>query len=167
MGKASNIVIALYVNVEKDHLKFISGEGAKLEHDKQRREQVASYLILREWVRQNVVEQEHMHRFLEGMHEIEGRGYLFKINGVHWGEERNPLYLLIQRTLKEMADAFDCTLHSGDSTPYALEYAHVRSDGMEYDTVRLGAYAYAVGVVVETEVAGDFLASIPTGIDHV
>jgi hypothetical protein len=58
-----------------------------------------------------------------------------------------------------MADAFNCEEHSNHSTPYALEYSWVKGNGMEYNTIRMGAYAYAVGVKVETEVAADFLVA--------
>jgi len=97
-----------------------------------------------------------MHRFADSMTEVDGRGYMFELNSVGWGDRNDPFYLLLHRTLNEMAETFDCKSHSNHSTPYALEYSWVRGNGMEYDTVRLGAYAYAVGVKVEVETAADF-----------
>jgi hypothetical protein len=98
-----------------------------------------------------------MRRFVEGMTEIEGRGYLFEFDHVRWGNTLDPFYLLVDRTLRDMAETFNCEANSNHSTDYALEYAYVKGNGMEYDTVRLGAYAYAIGVKVETEVANDFI----------
>ena len=89
------------------------------------------------------------------MTEVDGRGYLFELPHVKWGNEGNHFFVLLRDTLKEMADAFNLHPHSNCSTPYALEYSWVKGNGLEYDTVRLGAYAYAVGVKVETEVAND------------
>jgi hypothetical protein len=90
------------------------------------------------------------------MTEVDGRGYMFEFHSVRWGDERDPFYLLVQRTLKEMAEAFNCEEHSNHSTSYALEYSYSKGLGMEYDTKRMGAYAYAVGVKVEVEVAKSF-----------
>lgn len=151
VGKSASVVIALYANV---HGRNAQLSQARAEY---KREQAACFAILREWVRQHIRETRHMHRFAVNMTEIEGRGYLFELRHVKWGNENNPFYLLLQRTLKEMADAFNCEEHSNHSTPYALEYAYTIGNGMEYNTVRMGAYAYAVGVKVETEVAADFL----------
>ena len=97
-----------------------------------------------------------MYVFNEFMTEVDGRGYMFELRHVKWGDETDPFYLLLARTLKEMAETFGCKSHSNNSTPYALEYSWVRGNGMEYDTVRMGAYAYAVGVKVEVETAADF-----------
>jgi hypothetical protein len=121
---------------------------------------MASFAILREWVRQHLREKPEMYKFMDGITTIDGRGYLFELYNVDWGNETNPFYLLIQRTLKEMAETFDCDPHSNCSTPYALEYSWVKGGGMEYDTVRLGNYAYAVGVKVETEVAHDYMMGV-------
>lgn len=146
VGKDANVVIALYVNVNTNT------RYPELREDR-KREQAGCFAILREWVRQHIREKE----LANNMTEVDGRGYLFELNGVAWGNENSPFYLLLHRTLKDMAEAFGCEEHSNYSTPYALEYSWVRGNGMEYDTVRLGAYAYAVGVKVETEVASDFL----------
>lgn len=153
VGKDANVVIALYANV---HGRNASLSQARAEY---KREQAACFAILREWVRQHIREKDYMHGLTNCMTEIEGRGYLFELPYVEWGNERSPFYLLIQRTLKDMAEAFNCEEHSNHSTPYALEYAYVIGNGMEYNTVRMGAYAYAVGVKVETEVAADFLVA--------
>ena len=150
VGKTANVVIALYVNVNTNT------RYPELREDR-KREQAACFAIIREWVRQHIRDKDYMCQLADNMTEVEGRGYLWEFSGVEWGNERSPFYLLLQRTLKEMAEAFGCEEHSNYSTPYALEYSWVRGNGMEYDTVRLGAYAYAVGVKVETEVAADFL----------
>ena len=153
VDRAAEVVIALYANVLR--------VGEMSEHyKKQYREQMASYAILKEWVRQHIRGKTEMYKFEDGMTTIDGRGYLFELYNVAWGNETNPFYLLLQRTLKEMAETFNCEMHSNHSTPYALEYSYVKGRGMEYDTVRLGNYAYAVGVKVETEVAHDYIKGI-------
>ena len=153
VGNDAEVVIALYANALR--------VGERSEHYKQQRdEQLGSFAILKEWVRQNIREKDEMYVFNEFMTEIEGRGYLFEFNHVKWGSETDPFYLLVQRTLKDMAEAFNCEAHSNCSTPYALEYSYVKGHGTEYDTVRLGAYAYAVGVKVETEVAHDYIRGV-------
>jgi hypothetical protein len=155
-GHVSNdaeVVIALYVNALR------VGEGSA-HYGQQRDEQLGSFAILKEWVRQHIREKDYMYRFVEGMTTIDGRGYLFEFNHVKWGNETDPFYLLLQRTLNEMAETFECKAHSNCSTPYALEYSWVKGNGMEYDTVRLGAYAYAIGVKVETEVAHDYIRGV-------
>ena len=149
VDRESEVVIALYANAH--------GKLAIQAKEEYRREQLACYTILKEWVRQHIKEKPEMHRFVEGMTEIEGRGYLFKLDRVRWGDDNNPFFVLARRTIRDMEEAFNCEPHSNHSTPYALEYAYVKGNGMEYDTVRLGAYAYAVGVKVETEVANDFI----------
>ena len=149
VGKDANVVIALYVNAVTSRIR-------SEEKSAQLAEQRACFTILREWVRQHIREKEEMHRFADSMTEVDGRGYMFELNSVGWGDRNDPFYLLLHRTLNEMADTFDCKSHSNHSTPYALEYSWVRGNGMEYDTVRLGAYAYAVGVKVEVETAADF-----------
>jgi hypothetical protein len=153
VGKSAEVVIALYANV--------NGRNANLSQARAeyKREQAACFAIIREWVRQHIREKDYMRTFAVNMTEIEGRGYLFEFDDVVWGNENNPFYLLVQRTLNEMADAFNCEEHSNHSTPYALEYSWVKGNGMEYNTIRMGAYAYAVGVKVETEVAADFLVA--------
>ena len=150
VGKSAEVVIALYANV--------NGRNANLSQTRAeyKREQAACFAIIREWVRQHIREKDYMRTFAVNMTEIEGRGYLFEFDDVVWGNENNPFYLLVQRTLKEMADAFNCEEHSNHSTPYALEYSWVKGNGMEYNTIRMGAYAYAVGVKVEVETAADF-----------
>ena len=153
VGKDANVVIALYANVHGRNANLLQ---ARAEY---KREQAACFAIIREWVRQHIREKDYMHGFTNCMTEIEGRGYLFELPYVEWGNENSPFYLLVQRTLKDMADAFNCEEHSNHSTPYALEYAYVIGNGMEYNTIRMGAYAYAVGVKVETEVAADFLVA--------
>jgi hypothetical protein len=100
-----------------------------------------------------------MQTLADNMTEVAGRGYMFEVRQVDWGNKLDPFYLLVQRTLKDMAEAFNCEEHSNSSTPYALEYSWVRHNGMEYDTVRLGAYAYAVGVKVNVETAADFFVA--------
>jgi hypothetical protein len=139
----------------------VNGRNANLSQARAeyKREQAACFAIIREWVRQHIREKDYMRTFAVNMTEIEGRGYLFEFDDVVWGNENNPFYLLVQRTLNEMADAFNCEEHSNHSTPYALEYSWVKGNGMEYNTIRMGAYAYAVGVKVETEVAADFLVA--------
>ena len=150
MGNHAKVVIALYVNAVS--ARQLSGVRAA-----QLAEQRACFTILKEWVRQHIREKPEMYVMNEFMTEVDGRGYLFELPHVKWGDENDPLYLLLLRTLDEMAEAFNCKPHSNHSTSYALEYSWVKGNGMEYDTVRLGAYAYAVGVKVETEVAADFL----------
>ena len=151
VSKDAQVVIALYANVEGINTGYP-------ELQKERKaEQRACFAILKEWVRQHIREKDYMYVFNEFMTEIEGRGYLFEFDHVRWADNSDPFYRLIDRTLKEMQETFNCEPHSNCSTPYALEYSYVKGNGMEYDTVRLGAYAYAVGVKVETEVANDFI----------
>lgn len=151
VSKDARVVIALYANVHGRNARL---SEARAEY---KREQAACFAILREWVRQHIREKDYMYKLADNMTEVDGRGYLFELYHVKWGDENDPFYLLLQRTLNEMADAFNCEEHSNHSTPYALEYSYVKGNGMEYDTKRMGAYAYAVGVKVETEVAADFL----------
>lgn len=152
VDKTSDVTIALYVNaIANTNTNYRELREAQLS------QQLSSYVILKEWVRQHLLSHEHMHAFKRGMVEIEGRGYLFKLTGVHWGDETSPAYLLLQRTLNDMMETFDCKEFSNCSTVYALEYSHVARNGMEYDTKRMGAYAYAIGVKVMTEVADDFI----------
>ena len=152
VGNDANVVIALYVNA-------VSSRIRSEERSAQLAEQRACFAILREWVRQHIREKDEMYVFNEFMTEVDGRGYMFELRQVKWGDNNDPFYLLLQRTLNEMAETFNCQPHSNHSTPYALEYSWVKGNGMEYDTVRLGAYAYAVGVKVETEVANDFFTA--------
>ena len=147
VGNDANVVIALYVNA-------VSSRIRSEERSAQLAEQRACFTILKEWVRQHLDDV-----FKDHMTEVDGRGYLFEFHRIEWGNKVNPFYLLLARTLKEMADAFNLHPHSNCSTPYALEYSWVKGNGLEYDTVRLGAYAYAVGVKVETEVANDFFTA--------
>lgn len=152
VGNDAEVVIALYVNALR------VGERSA-HYEQQRGEQLGSFAILKEWVRQHIREKDYMYMFNEFMTEIEGRGYLFEFNHVKWGNGNDPFYLLIQRTLKDMAETFDLFSHNTASS-YALEYSYVKGNGMEYDTVRLGNYAYAVGVKVETEVAHDYVRGV-------
>ena len=152
VGNDANVVIALYVNA-------VSSRIRSEERSAQLAEQRACFTILKEWVRQHIREKDHMYVFNEFMTEVDGRGYMFELRHVKWGNETDPFYLLLARTLKEMAEAFNLRTHDNCSTPYALEYSWVKGNGLEYDTVRLGAYAYAVGVKVETEVANDFFTA--------
>ena len=149
VGKDADVVIALYVNAVTSRIR-------SEERSAQLAEQRACFTILKEWVRQHIREKDEMYVFNEFMTEVDGRGYMFELRNIKWGDCTDPFYLLLLRTLDEMADAFNCEPHSNNSTPYALEYSWVRGNGMEYDTVRLGAYAYAVGVKVEVETAADF-----------
>ena len=152
VSKDAQVVIALYANALR--------VGNKSEHyAEQYREQMASYTILKEWIRQHIKEKPEMHRFVDAMSDIGGRGFLFELYNVAWGKGSDPFYLLIQRTLKEMAETFDLFSHNTASS-YALEYSYVKGNGMEYDTVRLGNYAYAVGVKVQTEVARDYMMGV-------
>jgi hypothetical protein len=148
----AEVVIALYVNALR-----VGERSVHYKH--QRDEQLGSFAILKEWVRQNIREKDYMYVFNEFMTEIEGRGYLFEFNHVKWGNGTDPFYQLIQRTLKEMAETFNLLSHNTASS-YALEYSWVKGKGMEYDTVRLGNYAYAVGVKVECEVAHDYIRGV-------
>lgn len=150
VGNTANVAIALYVNAHGRLTRFQEGQAAW------KVEQRACFTILKEWVRQHIREKEEMYVFNEFMTEVDGRGYMFQLDRVKWGDCTDPFYLLLLRTLDEMADAFGCKPHSNHSTPYALEYSWVKGQGMEYDTVRLGNYAYAVGVKVEVETAADF-----------
>lgn len=78
VGNDAEVVIALYVNALR--------VGERSEHYKQQRdEQLGSFAILKEWVRQHIKEKPEMHRFVEGMTEIDGRGYLFELYNVAWG----------------------------------------------------------------------------------
>jgi hypothetical protein len=140
----------LYVNAQGRLNRYEEGQAAY------KAEQLACFAILKEWVRQHIREKEEMYVFNEFMTEVDGRGYMFEFHHVKWGVKTDPFYRLLQRTLKDMAETFNCEPHSNNSTPYALEYAYSRGNGMEYDTVRLGNYAYAVGVKVEVETASDF-----------
>ena len=148
----TEVVIALYANVLR-----VSKHSEHYED--QYHQQMASFAILKEWIRQHVREKPEMYRFIDGITTIDGRGSLFELYNVAWGNETSPFYLLIQRTLKEMADTFNCEPHNTASS-YALEYSWVKGKGMAYDTVRLGNYAYAVGVKVETEVAHDYMMGV-------
>lgn len=148
----AEVVIALYANVLR-----VSKHSEHYED--QYNQQMASYTILKEWVRLHLREKPEMHRFMDGITTIDGRGYLFELYNVAWGNETSPFYLLIQRTLKEMAETFNCEAHNTASS-YGLEYSWVKGNGMAYDTVRLGNYAYAVGVKVETEVAHDYMMGV-------
>jgi len=150
--KDAEVVIALYANALR-----VSKHSEHYED--QYHQQMASFAILKEWVRLHLREKPEMYRFMDGITTIDGRGYLFELNNVYWGDETNPFYLLIQRTLKEMAETFNCEAHNTASS-YALEYSWVKGNGMAYDTVRLGNYAYAVGVKVETEVAHDYVRGV-------
>ena len=151
VSNTTKVIIALYANAHgaRSNLSEVRAQY--------KREQIACFAMIREWVRQHIREKDEMYIMNEFMHEVEGRGYLWEIPDVKWGNPQDPFYLLLKRTIDEMADAFNCEEHSNHSTPYALEYAWVKGYGMEYNTVRMGAYAYAVGVKVETEVAADFL----------
>jgi hypothetical protein len=155
VGNDANVVIALYANTPKVRDSF----GYKESYEAYRGQQRACFTILKEWVRIHIRERPEMHRLADSMTEVDGRGYMFELRRVEWGNEVNPFYLLLARTLKEMAEAFNLHPHSNCSTPYALEYSWVKGNGLEYDTVRLGAYAYAVGVKVEVEVANDFFTA--------
>ena len=148
----TEVVIALYANALR-----VSKQSEHYED--QYHQQMASFAILKEWVRQHLREKPEMYKFMDGITTIDGRGYLFELYNVAWGKESDPFYLLIQRTLKEMAETFNCEAHNTASS-YALEYSWVKGNGMEYDTVRLGNYAYAVGVKVETEVAHDYMMGV-------
>lgn len=151
VSRGAAMVIALYANAHGSNSRQTDVQAAY------KAEQAACFAILREWVRQHIREKPEMHKFVECMYEIDGRGYLFDFDHVAWGNENDPFYLLVKRTLDEMQGTFNCKPHSNHSTPYALEYSYVMGKGMGYDTVRLGAYAYAVGVKVEVEVAADFM----------
>lgn len=150
VGNTTNVAIALYVNAHGGHSTLPEVQASY------KAEQRACFTILKEWVRQHIREKDHMYVFNEFMTEVDGRGYMFQLDRVKWGNDNDPFYLLLRRTLNEMAEAFNCQPHSNNSTPYALEYSWVKGQGMEYDTVRLGNYAYAVGVKVEVETAADF-----------
>lgn len=150
VGNDARVVIALYANAQGSYSNLSEVRA------QYKREQIACFAILREWVRQHILEKDYMWNMAKHTHEVEGRGYLWEIPHVKWGDENDPFYFLLKRTLDEMAEVFNCEAHSNHSTPYALEYSYVKGNGMEYDSVRLGAYAHAVGVKVETEVAADF-----------
>jgi len=149
VGNTAHLAIALYVNAHGRQSRVPESRAAY------EAEQRACFAILKEWVRQHIREKEEMYMFNEFMTEVDGRGYLFEFHHIKWNDT-DPFYLLVQRTLKDMAETFGCKEHSNHSTPYALEYSYTRGNGMEYDTKRMGAYAYAVGVKVEVEVAPDF-----------
>ena len=151
VGKDARVVIAMYVNAHGRNARL---GAARAEY---KREQTACFAILKEWVRQHIREKDYMYKLTDNMTEVDGRGYLFELYHVKWADNSDPFYRLLDRTLNDMAEAFNCEPHSNHSTPYALEYSWVKGNGVEYDTVRLGAYAYAVGVKVETEVAADYL----------
>lgn len=151
VGNHANVVIALYVNATGKHSTLPEVRAAR------KAEQRACFTILKEWVRQHILEVDYLWSIAKHTHEIEGRGYLWELSHVKWADNSDPFYRLLQRTLDEMAETFNLREHDNCSTPYALEYSWVRGHGMEYDSVRLGAYAYAVGVKVETEVAADYL----------
>lgn len=149
VGKDAHVAVALYVNA---HGRLSRTPEARAAY---KAEQLSCFAILKEWVRINIREKDYMYMFNEFMTEVEGRGYMFEFHRVRWGGN-DPFYLLLQHTLNEMAETFNCKEFSNHSTPYALEYSYSIGNGMEYDTVRLGAYAYAVGVKVEVETASDF-----------
>ena len=153
VGKTAHLAIALYVNAQGRLTRFAEGQAAY------KAEQRACFAILKEWVRQHIREKDEMYVFNEFMTEVEGRGYMFELRNIKWGDCTDPFYLLVQRTLNDMAETFNCEAHSNNSTPYALEYSWVKGGGMEYDTVRLGNYGYAVGVKVEVETAADFFVA--------
>jgi hypothetical protein len=140
----------LYVNAQGRLTRFEEGQAAY------KAEQRACFAILREWVRIHIREKDEMYMFKEFMTEVDGRGYMFEFHHVKWGNDNDPFYLLLQRTLKDMAEAFNLRTHDNCGTSYALEYSYSKGNGMEYDTVRLGNYGYAVGVKVEVETAADF-----------
>lgn len=98
-----------------------------------------------------------MHRFVEHMTTINGRGFLFEFLNVDWGNGTDPFYLLLQRTLNDMAESFNCEAHSNCSTEYGLEYAFVREGGQDYDVVRLGAVGYALSVKVALQVSPAYI----------
>lgn len=150
VGNTAHLAIALYVNAQGRLNRYEEGQAAY------KAEQLACFAILKEWVRQHIREKDEMYVLNEFMTEVEGRGYMFELRNIKWGDCTDPLYLLLLRTLDDMADTFNCKPHSNCSTPYALEYSWVKGGGIEYDTVRLGNYAYAVGVKVDVETAADF-----------
>ena len=154
VSRDARVVIALYANVEG-----INAGYPELQKER-KAEQRACFAILKEWVRQHIREKDYMWYMAKHTHEIEGRGYLWEIPHIKWGDYSDPFYQLLDRTIKEMQETFNCQPHSNHSSDYALEYAYVKGNGMEYDTVRLGAYAYAVGVKVETEVAHDYMMGV-------
>ena len=152
VSNTAHLAIALYVNAQGRLTRYRFEEGQA----PWKAEQLACFAILKEWVRQHIREKDEMYMFNEFMTEVDGRGYMFEFRHVRWGNTLDPFNLLVQRTLNDMAETFECKPHSNNSTPYALEYAYSKGNGMEYDTVRLGNYAYAVGVKVEVETAPDF-----------
>jgi len=149
VGNTAHVAIAFYVNA-------VSARQLSEARTAQLAEQRACFAILREWVRIHIREKDEMYMFNEFMTEVDGRGYMFEFHHVKWGNDNDPFYLLLQRTLKDMAEAFNLRTHDNCGTSYALEYSYSKGNGMEYDTVRLGNYAYAVGVKVEVETAADF-----------
>ena len=150
VAKETEVVIALYANVPRGNRTPNAEETYKWS-------QKASFTILKEWVRQHIKEKPEMHRFADNMTTIEGRGFLFEFLNVDWDNENDPFYLLLQRTLKEMAEVFNCQAYNNCGTDYALEYAYVINGGISYRTTRLGAYAYAVGVKVQLDVASQYM----------
>jgi hypothetical protein len=155
--RATEVTVALYANVPRGNRTPTAEEVYKWN-------QRASFTILKEWVRLHVKEKDYMHRFVDNMTTIDGRGYLFEFYDVDWGNESDPFYLLLKRTLDEMADTFNCKAHSNCSTDYALEYAYISSGGMSYGVVRLGAYDYALGIKTDIEVASDYMKGEVDGI---
>jgi hypothetical protein len=149
VARGTEVVIALYANLPRGNITV-----AEKDH---RPKQRAAFAILKEWVRQHIKEKPEMHRFADNMTTIEGRGFLFEFLSVDWGNENDPFYILLQRTLKEMAEVFNCQAHNNCGTDYALEYAYVMNGGIRYETTRLGAYAYAVGVKVQLDVASQYM----------
>ena len=153
VSKNAQLVIALYANAysrfDKDYMQNDYSN------------QTACFAIMKEWVRQNIIEKDYMFHFKHNMKEIENRGYLFEFASIAWRDETSPTYLLVKRTLDEMAEVFNCKapqagVNVKNDTQYALEYAYRTYDAMEYNTVRLGRYAYALGVRVSIETADDF-----------
>jgi len=150
VARGTEVVIALYANVPRGNRTLVAEETY-------RAKQRGAYTILREWVRQHIKEKPEMHRFADNMTTIEGRGYLFEFLSVDWDNENDPFNLLLRRTLREMAETFNCKPHNNCGTDYALEYAYVMNGGIRYETTRLGAYAYAVGVKVQLDVASQYM----------
>lgn len=157
MKRNSEVTVALYANVPRGNRTPVAEETYK-------QRQRASFTILSEWVRLHVKEKDYMHRFVDNMTTIDGRGYLFEFYDVDWGNESDPFYLLLQRTLNDMAETFNCKAHYNCGTDYALEYAYISSGGMSYGAVRLGAFAYALGIKTDIEVASDYMKGEVDGI---
>lgn len=157
MKSGTEVVIALYANVPR-------GNRTPEAEETYRWSQRASFTILKEWVRLHVREKDYMYRFVDNMTTIDGRGYLFEFYDVDWGNESDPFYLLLTRTLDEMAETFNCRPHNNCGTDYALEYAYISSGGLSYGAVRLGAFAYALGIKTDIEVASDYVRGDLDGI---